>query len=60
MGRKIAAHDRKVIPAEAKAIIEPGPTCHVDEAKRSATTVGIQDWKTIAPVMLAMSGVAWA
>ncbi len=32
--------------------------CHVLDAKTSATTVGIVDWKTIAPVMLPIARVS--
>ena len=46
------------MPADAKAMYEPGATTQVLEAKTSATTVGIVDWKTIAPVMLPIASVS--
>ncbi len=55
---KIAADDRNAIPADAKATYEPSAATHVSEAKTSATTVGIVDWKTIAPVMLPIARVS--
>ena len=36
----------------------PGSTAHVLDAKTSATTVGIDDWNTIAPVMLPIESVS--
>ena len=55
---KITADDRKAIPAEANAMYEPCAATHVSLANTSATTVGIVDWKTIAPVMLPIASVS--
>src|SRR6187402_3556876 len=55
---KMNADDKNAMPAEAKAMYEPGPMTHELEAKTSATTVGIVDWKTIAPVILPMASVS--
>src|SRR3954469_15188264 len=55
---KITAHDRKARPAEEKATSESWLTTHVLDAKMSATTVGMHDWKTIAPVMLPIASVS--
>ncbi len=49
---KIAADEMNAIPADANAMYEPGATTQDSLAKISATTVGIVDWKTIAPVIL--------
>src|SRR6478736_10132019 len=57
IGMKIAADDRKAIPADANATYDPSATTQVLDAKRSATTVGMHDWKTIAPVMLPIASV---
>ena len=46
------------MPADAKATYEPSATTQVFDAKTSATTVGIVDWKTIAPVMLPIASVS--
>src|SRR6188472_2406924 len=55
---KITADDRKAMPADAKATQLSSETTHVLDAKTSATTVGIVDWKTIAPVMLPIASVS--
>ena len=55
---KMAADDRKAIPADAKATYDPSVATQVSEANSSATTVGIVDWKTIAPVMLPIASVS--
>ena len=46
------------MPADANATYEPWATTQVLDAKSSATTVGIVDWKTIAPVMLPIASVS--
>src|SRR3954464_4385324 len=56
---KIAADDRKAIAAEANARYDPSATTHELEAKTSPTTVGMHDWKTIAPVMLPIARVGF-
>ena len=58
IGMKIAAEATKAIPAEAKAMYEPSAIVQRDDANSSATTVGIVDWKTIAPVMLPIARVS--
>src|SRR3954452_6581732 len=55
---KITADDRNAIPADANATYESWLTTHVLDAKTSATTVGMVDWKTIAPVMLPIARVS--
>src|SRR5258708_38232606 len=55
---KMAADDRKAIPADANAIVVPGPIAQWLDANTSATTVGIVLWNTIAPVMLPMASVS--
>src|SRR3954451_6950714 len=55
---KITADDRNAIPADANATYESWLTTHVLDAKTRATTVGIVDWKTIAPVMLPIARVS--
>ena len=55
---KIAADEANAIPADANAISEPLEIDHADDANRSATTVGIVLWKTIAPVMFPMASVS--
>ncbi len=52
------ADDRNAMPADANATYDPSATTHVLEAKTSATTVGMVDWKTIAPVMLPIASVS--
>ena len=39
-------------------VASPAPTTHALDAKTSATTVGMVDWKTIAPVMLPIASVS--
>ena len=46
------------MPADRKAISESSLTCHASPANTSATTVGIADWNTIAPVMLPIASVS--
>src|SRR6478609_8169601 len=55
---KITADATKAIAADAKATYESSLTTHVLDAKTSATTVGMHDWKTIAPVMLPIARVS--
>jgi hypothetical protein len=55
---KTSAAARNAIPAEPNASRESGLKCHASAAKRSATTVGIVDWKTIAPVMFPIARVS--
>src|SRR6478672_12753927 len=55
---KMTAEATNAIAADAKATYESSLTTHVLDAKRSATTVGIHDWKTIAPVMLPIASVS--
>src|SRR6476620_8956823 len=55
---KMTADDKKAMPADAKATQVSSVMTQVLEAKTSATTVGIVDWKTIAPVMLPMASVS--
>ena len=52
------ADEANAIPADANATYEPGPMTQLSAANRIATTVGIVDWKTIAPVMLPIASVS--
>src|SRR5919198_1502525 len=55
---KMTADATKAIAADAKAVYVPGPMCQLDEANTRATTVGMVDWNTIAPVMLPIARVS--
>src|SRR5207247_11167595 len=55
---KITAEERNAIPADRNAIRLSAVTCQASAANSSATTVGIVDWNTIAPVMLPIASVS--
>ena len=58
IGMKIAAVDEERDPGRQEGDLAAGPKCHASAANSRATTVGIADWNTIAPVMLPIASVS--
>ena len=50
--------ETKAMPADTKASSRPGPIAQASARRAAPTAVGMQDWKTIAPVMLPMARVS--